>query len=87
MTESHKLQYPCEFTIKVFGKKTKAFETSVMTTVNQFVKKLRENAYQFTESKEGRYLSITITFTADSEEHITQIGKALQSCDDVIMVI
>lgn len=81
------LTFPCEFTIKVFGKKSEEFEAFVISTIHAHCKDLRENAFNYRDSKDKTYLAISVTIHAESKEQLDTIYRALSSNSNVLMVI
>lgn len=89
------LQFPCHFPIKVFGKAVgeggedaaESFETLVVTVVRRHVPDLAEGAVVRRASREGRFLSLTVTVNATSREQLDAIYRALTALDDVLMAL
>ena len=80
-------KFPCEFPIKAMGKSGEELEMSVLEIVNRHVDDLAEGAIKFNQSSNGKYTSITITFTAESKDHLDQIYVELTSCQHVLYCI
>ncbi|OGT30934.1 MAG: transcriptional regulator [Gammaproteobacteria bacterium RIFCSPHIGHO2_12_FULL_35_23] len=74
------LQFPCEFPIKVIGNNSETFEIEVLTIIKQYVRNLRENAIRTKPSKNSKYLAITITINAQSQQQLDTIYQALNQC-------
>ena len=82
------LEFPCDFPLKVMGKNHVDFEVYVLTTVNRHVGgHLTENALQARPSKNGNYVSITITFEAKSQQQIDNIYIELTAHELVLMAL
>jgi uncharacterized protein len=82
------LQFPCEFTIKVFGTTTPEFEISVLSIIRKHVTtELRENAIQSRPSKESKYLALSVTITANNQEQLDTIYRELKACPLVMMAL
>lgn len=77
-------KFPCEFPIKAMGKTGDALEIAVLEIINRHVDDLSENAVKFNQSSNGKFTSITITFTAVSKDHLDKIYIELTSCDHVL---
>ncbi|VAW64379.1 Proposed lipoate regulatory protein YbeD [hydrothermal vent metagenome] len=80
-------EFPCEFPLKAMGKTGEALEIAVLEIVNRHVGDLSEGAVKFNQSSNGKYTSITITFTARSKDHLDKIYMDLSSCAHVLYCI
>lgn len=77
-------EFPCEFPIKAMGKSGETLELAVLEIINRHVDDLPEGALKFNLSSNGKYTSITITFTAHSKDHLDRIYMDLTSCQHVL---
>lgn len=87
MNEAPGLKFPCEFTIKVFGIASDAFELEVITIVKKHVKSLRENALANRYSKDKKYLALSISFTAYSREELDNLYRELSRSPYILMAL
>lgn len=89
MTEKNQplLTFPCEFPIKIIGKKCDKFEIDVLTIIRKYCKNFTEDAIKQKESKGNNYLAITITITAESKKQLDTIYIALNKCKNVVMTL
>lgn len=79
--------FPTVIPLKVIGRNEQDFEAFV---VSLFQKHLDEGDIQKVEtrlSREDRYLSVTVSFTASSRVQLNAIYAELQSQQRVLMVI
>jgi putative lipoic acid-binding regulatory protein len=79
------LDYPNRYPLKVFGKKSSEFETVVLDLVKARCPQSENIEVSKRESKKGKYLALTLTFTAYSQQQIEEIYRDLYDCDDVVM--
>ncbi len=77
-------EFPCEFPVKAMGKSGEALEVAVLEIINRHVEDLPEGSLKFNQSSNGKYTSITITFTAHSKDHLDRIYMELTSCQHVL---
>jgi len=77
-------QFPCEFPIKAMGRTGEKLEAAVLNIINRHVENLAEGAVKFNQSSNGKFTSITITFTAHSKDHLDKLYIELTACDDVL---
>ena len=81
------LEFPCDFPIKIVGLSTEEFEKAIYTIINKHVADLTEGCIKTRLSKDGKYLAITVTITATSQEHLDAIYIDLSGCEHVIMAL
>lgn len=80
------LQFPCEFSVKAMGLASHDnFEALVVEIVATHVPALDPNASRVRASKNGKYLSVTVTFQATSKTQLDAIYYALTEHQDVVM--
>lgn len=80
-------QFPCDFTIKVFGKASDQFEMEVLTIIRKHVESLRENALASRLSKDGKYLALSVTVMARDKEQLDDIYRDLTANPLVLMAL
>ncbi len=81
------LNFPCQFPVKVMGAATDAFEAAVYAIINQHVDKLAEDAIKSRTSKNGNYLSLTITIEATSQQQLDALYQALSNHELVLVAL
>ena len=87
MSQDSLLEFPCQFPIKVMGANTPDFEAEIVMISRQHIPDLGEAAISSAQSRTGKYVSITITFTATSRPQIDNLYRALSAHPDVKMVL
>jgi len=80
------LEFPVAFPIKAMGRQDDAFRDAVVQTVQvhtdaQAVTEVREQL-----SRNGNFVSVTVTFTAHSKDQLDVIYQALHDHELVMMV-
>lgn len=81
------LEFPCDFPIKVMGKNHTEFELEVLSIVNRHVETLKEGAVKTRPSKNGNYISITVTIEAHSKDQLDNIYQELTAHEMVMMAL
>ncbi|MAZ39613.1 MAG: transcriptional regulator [Legionellales bacterium] len=81
------LKFPCEFPIKAMGYAKENFRATVLAIVQQYAPEVTDSMLKIKESKDGKYLSITVTIQAQSQEQLDNIYLDLNACDDVVMCL
>ncbi len=88
MTEKKSLlTFPTEFTIKTFGKMGVEFETVVLSIITKHVSDLREDAIQTRPSANNKFLSMSITFIAESQTQLDAIYVELTASPEILMTL
>ena len=78
------ISFPCSFPIKAMGMNTKDFASAVMAISHEHVSS-DQLSFSSRLSSGGKYLSITVTLTAQSQDHLDTIYRALNSHEQVMM--
>lgn len=81
------IKFPCSYTVKAVGANSDAFKIAVYTIIHNHLPDLDEKAFAHRPSKNDRYLSINITFEAQSKEQLDNIYQDLSASDEVMMAL
>ncbi len=81
------LSFPCQFPIKIIGFANDAFLGIVVEILNQHVPDLGEGAIVLKESAGGKYVSITATIRAKSQEQLDALYQALSQDPRILVVL
>lgn len=81
------IEFPCQFPIKIMGLADNTFEGLVIGIINHHVPDLGEGAIVSKLSKEGKYISITATIHATSQEQLDNLYRALSAEPKILMVL
>ena len=85
--ESSFLKFPCDFPLKVMGHAAADFESLVVAIVLKHVGTLREGAVESRPSKQGKYLSVTVTIQAESQAQLDNLYRELSAHTRILMVL
>lgn len=80
-------QFPCDFPLKVMGRRSDDFRSLVMGIVQKHVGAVDVANIEERPSKDGNYLSVTCTFSAQSKEQLDALYRDLTSCERVLIVL
>jgi hypothetical protein len=69
------LEFPCEFPIKLMGRDTPSFRNTVRSLVEKHTGRLSDDAIQSSLSRNGRFISVTITVNAQSRQQLDDIYR------------
>jgi len=81
------LKFPDKFSIKVMGAASTDFDTIVIEIVRQHCFDLKADAITRRTSSSGKYLSLTIPFTAQSRTQLDALYRELSHHEQVLMVL
>ncbi len=81
------LSFPCEYPIRVIGKDEDDFAAFVMEVVSRHVPDLPADSYSFRPSSQGKYLSVAVTFIAESRAQVDGLYKELGSHARVLVAL
>ena len=87
MTDESVMQFPCSFPIKLMGRESGEFRQTVRKLVEKHTGPLDDEAVQASLSRNGRFVSVTITVIAESREQLDNIYRDATAHDDVIMAL
>lgn len=89
MTEKEpgKLTFPCEFIFKVIGNADGLFESEMLQLFRQHFPQIGEAAISSKPSKNQKYLALSITVHAISQEQLDNIYQVLSRHPLVLFVL
>lgn len=87
MTDDTLLEFPCDFPIKVMGRENAAFHATARALVEKHTGPLDDARFQSSLSRNGRFVSITVTVPADSQQQLDAIYREITAHDDVLMAL
>jgi hypothetical protein len=87
MPQESAIEFPCEFPIKMMGHDTSAFRQTMRTLVEEHVGVVDDSRVQSTVSRNGRFVSVTITITATSQQQLDAIYHDVSAHADVLMAL
>ena len=81
------LEFPCEFPIKMMGRDNSDFHAAARSLVEQHAGPVSETAIRTAPSRNGRFVSITITITAESQQQLDAIYMDLSANEDILVAL
>jgi uncharacterized protein len=81
------LSFPCVFPIKVMGRREDGFAQTVCDIVQRHAADFHPGTLEMRASKNGRYLSLTVTLNARSREQLDALYAELSKHPMVMMVL
>jgi hypothetical protein len=81
------LAFPCDFPIKVMGKRQAAFAQTMVDIVKRHAPDFDPASLEMRASREATYLSLTLTIRATSREQLDELYRELCDHPMVTMVL
>ena len=81
------LSFPCVFPMKVMGRREDGFAQVVSEIVQRHVADFHPGTIEMRSSKNGRYLSLTVTINAKSREQLDRLYSELSKHPMIMMVL
>lgn len=81
------LAFPCEFPIKIMGRTQPGFAQAVVGVVQRHAPDFDAGTVEMRPSREGNYLSVTVTVNATSREQLDELYRELCDHPMVTMVL
>jgi hypothetical protein len=85
--EESLLTFPCVFPLKVMGRREDGFAQAVSEVVLRHAPDYNAGTLEMRSSKNGRYLSLTVTLNARSREQLDALYMELSKHPMVMMVL
>jgi uncharacterized protein len=81
------LTFPCVFPMKVMGRREDEFAQTVCDIVRKHAADFHPGTLEMRASKNGRYISLTVTLNARSREQLDALYEELSKHPMVMMVL
>ena len=79
------IEYPSRYPLKVLGRHSDDFETVVLELVRARCPQAEHIDVRRRNSRGGKYLALTLTFTVYSQQQLEEIYRDLYDCEQVVM--
>jgi putative lipoic acid-binding regulatory protein len=87
MSEDSLFDFPCHVPIKIFGRNELGFRSAALLIVRTHFPALDEALVAEQLSREGRYLSLTVTVWAESRAQLDAVYGELSASPDILMAL
>ncbi len=81
------LEFPCRFPIKAMGRARDDLVSTVAALIRNHAPDVEERDIRTQRSRQGNYMSITVTITATSREQLDNIYLALNGHEAILMTL
>lgn len=85
--EEKLLDFPCDFPIKMMGREQPEFRDVAVALVERHTGKVRSDAIRTALSRNGNFLSITITIKAQSQQQLDDIYSDLSEHEEILVAL
>lgn len=86
-SESPRIEFPCDYTIRVVGDAAPDFRAFVLEVMDRHAQGIEHHRVSVRESRNARFFSVTVTITATGEEQLRAIHSDLKASGRVHMVL
>ena len=86
MTRETIIEFPTEFPIKAMGRDTPEFKNTVIELITVHAEFDQQANVKIQSSNKGNFISVTVTFTAESQDQLDKIYQSLHDHELVLMV-
>lgn len=87
MNDETLLEFPCDFPIKIMGRESAQFQALARSLVEKHTGPLDDDAVQSALSRNGSFVSVTVTVVAQSQQQLDDIYREVTANDDVLMAL
>ena len=87
MSDETLLEFPCDFPIKIMGRESNEFQALARSLVEKHSGPLADEAVVCSLSRNGNFVSVTVTVVATSQQQLDDIYRELTSNDEVLMAL
>jgi putative lipoic acid-binding regulatory protein len=85
--EESAIRYPCKFPIKAMGLNSDSLHLTILDIVQRHAPEADDSTLKTKPSSNGKYLSVTVTITAQNREQLDAIYMDLTACEHVLMAL
>jgi len=87
MADSSAIEFPCRFPIKMMGRDTPEFRLTARALVEKHAGAVDDEAVQAALSRNGRFVSVTVTIMATSQQQLDAIYQDVTDHEDVLLAL
>ena len=81
------IEFPCRFPIKAMGRDESEFEAHVLQIISSHVDDIAPEDIAVRSSRKGKFLAVTVTIEARSQEHLDRVYRNLTSSERILYVL
>ena len=80
-------EFPCRFPVKVMGRDEPKFQAHVVKMISSHVAGISAEDVVTRPSSKGKFVSVTVTFTAENRQQLDDVYRTLTSDEQVLYVL
>lgn len=81
------IEFPCRFPIKAMGRDESEFQAHVLQIISSHVDDIAPEDVAVRSSSKGKFLAVTVTIEAKSQEHLDRVYRNLTSSERILYVL
>jgi putative lipoic acid-binding regulatory protein len=81
------LEFPCDFPIKIMGRESDEFRALARALVEKHTGPLSDDAIASALSRNGAFISVTVTVVAQSQQQLDDIYREVTSHDEILIAL
>lgn len=85
--EESPFTFPCEYPVTFMGLAGSDFEAKALKIFEKHVGAIFDDKISRKNSRQGKYISVTITVSVEARKVLEAIYRDLASCDDIVMTL
>ncbi len=85
--EQKLLDFPCDFPIKMMGREQPEFRDAAVALIERHTGKVRSDAIRTALSRNGNFLSITVTIKAQNQQQLDDIYTDLSEHEEILVAL
>lgn len=86
MTRETIIEFPTEFPVKALGRDEPEFKNTVIELITVHAEFDQQTDVKIQTSNKGNFISVTVTFRAESQDQLDNIYQSLHDHELVLMV-
>jgi putative lipoic acid-binding regulatory protein len=79
--------FPCDFPVKVLGRRDAELERAVTEIVERHTGPVERHRVSVRSSKDGNFVALTVTVAARSRAQLDELYRELTACEAVLMAL
>jgi putative lipoic acid-binding regulatory protein len=80
-------EFPGPYTFKAIGGNPESFAQSVLSAIAGELSLASEPPHSLKHTPNGRHVSVTLTLTMETPQHVIKVYSRLQALDDLVMLM
>jgi putative lipoic acid-binding regulatory protein len=81
------IEFPCDFPVKMMGKDRPAFHDAARAIIERHAGPVAEDSLRTASSSKGRFVSLTITIRAESQQQLDAIYMDLSAHEEILVAL